>query len=152
MSAPLFLSKEAKRTQLNVVGEVIDVLVDSKATGSYEIFHQHGPEGSGPPPHTHPWDEAYFMLEGSMEVLLGDRMVVVEAGGFVHVPAGTPHLFRYRAGGGRFISVSSRGAISGMFAELDREIPPGPPSPAALGKLVQIANKHQVELAGPPPK
>jgi mannose-6-phosphate isomerase-like protein (cupin superfamily) len=145
---PIYLQDQASRPQLNVVGEVIDVLADSAATGSYEIFEQHGPEGSGPPPHRHPWDEAYFMLEGEMDVLLGDRGVVMRKRDFVHIPAGTAHCFRYRAGGGRFISVSSRGEVSAFFKDLDREVPPGPPD---LPKVVAIAGRHQVELAGPPP-
>ena len=142
---PFHLSKEAARPKLNVVGETIEILADAKSTGSYEIFEQHGPEGSGPPPHKHPWDEAYYMLEGEMDVLLGETMLVLRPGGFVHVPAGTPHFFRYRAGGGRFISVSMRGEPSKFFTAVDREIPPGPPD---LPRLIAIASAHQVELAG----
>jgi hypothetical protein len=40
---------------LNVVGEQITVLASGSQTGGYEIFRQAGPEGSGPPPHRHPW-------------------------------------------------------------------------------------------------
>jgi hypothetical protein len=34
------------------------VLASAAQIGSYEIFFQAGPEGSGPSPHNHPWDEA----------------------------------------------------------------------------------------------
>ena len=46
---------------LNVVGEHITVLASEAATGGYEIFLQEGPEGTGPPPHSHPWDESFFV-------------------------------------------------------------------------------------------
>ena len=93
---PLFLPANAARKDLEVVGEVIHVLADASQTGSFEIFDQRGPEGAGPPPHPHPWDEAYFMLEGEMDVLLGDRTVVLKVGDFAHVPAGTVHCFHFR--------------------------------------------------------
>jgi hypothetical protein len=39
---------------LNIVGEHVTVLASGEATEGYEIFLQRGPEGSGPPPHSHP--------------------------------------------------------------------------------------------------
>ena len=50
---------------LNVVGEHITVLASGGVTGGYEIFLQEGPEGSGPIPHTHPWDESLGSLPAS---------------------------------------------------------------------------------------
>jgi hypothetical protein len=35
-------------------------------TGSYEIFRQAGPEGAGPPPHSHPWEEAFYVIAGQV--------------------------------------------------------------------------------------
>ena len=60
MSKPLIIEKSARQA-LNVVGEQISVLASGDQTGSYEVFHQGGPEGSGPPPHHHPWDEAFYV-------------------------------------------------------------------------------------------
>jgi hypothetical protein len=56
---------------LNVVGEHITLLASAAATGSYEIFLQQGPEGSGPPPHNHPWDEAFYVTKGEIEFGVG---------------------------------------------------------------------------------
>ncbi|HZU81370.1 MAG TPA: cupin domain-containing protein [Polyangiaceae bacterium] len=145
---PLFLSPEAPRTDLHVVGEIIHVLADGSQTSGPEVFEQRGPEGSGPPPHTHPWDEAYFMLDGSMDVVLGDRTVVLTRGAFVYIPAGTVHCFRYRVGGGRFLSFNSRAGAAKFFRELDRVLPDGS---VDLGKIVPIAVANQVVPAGPPP-
>jgi hypothetical protein len=51
MTAPPFVVSPQDRTQaLRVVGEHITVLASAAQTGSYEIFFQAGPEGSGPPP------------------------------------------------------------------------------------------------------
>jgi len=144
--APVHVPHDAAKEDLNVVGETIHTLADAKTTGSYEIFEQAGPPGSGPPPHHHPCDEAYFMIEGEMDVLLGDRWVILKAGDFVHIPRGTPHCFRYRVNG-RFVSMTSGPGASQFFSEL-ATLPPGPPD---FPKVVAIAARNQVQLAGPPP-
>jgi quercetin dioxygenase-like cupin family protein len=146
--SPVFLPPEAPRTDLNVVGESIRVLADASQTGSYEVFEQFGPEGAGPPPHTHAWDEAYFMIEGEMDVQIGDRVVVLKQGGFVHLPSGTPHCFRYRSKNGRFLSVTSRGGAAAFFTDLAKTLPDGSPD---IPKVVAVAARHGVLLAGPPP-
>jgi len=51
---------------LDIVGEHVTVLASGEAAAGYEIFLQRGPEGSGPPPHTHPWDESFFVLKGEI--------------------------------------------------------------------------------------
>jgi hypothetical protein len=56
---PFVVSRQDRTQPLNVVGEHITVLASAAQPGSYEIFFQAGPEGSGPPPHNHPWDEAF---------------------------------------------------------------------------------------------
>jgi len=143
----VFLPPEAPRRQLNVVGEKIRVLAEATQTGSYEVFEQFGPRGAGPPPHTHAWDEAYFMLEGEMDVQIGDRMVVLAPGGFVHLPGGTPHCFRYRSATGRFLSVTSRGGAAGFFGAVAAALPDGTPD---VPTIVDVAARHGVSLAAPP--
>jgi hypothetical protein len=58
---------------LNVVGEQITVLASGSQTGGYEIFRQAGPEGSGPPPHCHPWDESFYVVKGDIAFGVGDN-------------------------------------------------------------------------------
>ena len=48
--APLIVTPDRAPRPLAVVGEEITVLAAGAQTGSYEIFRQVGPEGSGPPP------------------------------------------------------------------------------------------------------
>jgi hypothetical protein len=55
---PFIVAPEDYAPALDIVGEHVTVLASGEATESYEVFHQRGPEGSGPPPHSHPWDES----------------------------------------------------------------------------------------------
>jgi hypothetical protein len=47
---PVIVTPQDRPRGLHVAAEQITVLADGAATGSYEIFRQAGPEGSGPPP------------------------------------------------------------------------------------------------------
>lgn len=131
---------------LNVVGEKITVLASSAATQGYEVFLQQGQEGSGPPPHCHDWDESFYITKGVVEIGYGDQALTASAGTFVHVPAGTIHYFRFGAGGGEMISVTSQnGNASRLFARIDEAIPPGPPD---LQTLLGVAQECGVTIPG----
>jgi hypothetical protein len=63
-SSTVIMPSDAGDT-LQVLADKIRVIVSAKDTAAkYELFELQGPEGSGPPPHCHPWDEAYYMLDG----------------------------------------------------------------------------------------
>jgi quercetin dioxygenase-like cupin family protein len=131
---------------LNIVGEQVTVLVSGAQTGSYEIFHQAGPEGRGPPPHSHPWDEAFYVIRGEIAFGHEDRELVASPGTLVHLPAGTTHWFRFGAGGGEMISMTSREGASHMFTDFDREISPEKPD---LGKLIELGRPYGLAVAVP---
>lgn len=134
-----FLTPADYARPLNVVGEHITVLASGDATGGYEIFLQDGPEGSGPVPHSHPWDESFFVTRGEVDFSIGGAQQTAVAGTLVHLPAGTMHWFRFREGGGTMVSMTSRLGASRMFAEIDREIAPDQPD---VEKLIGIAVRH----------
>ena len=147
MTAKAFVvSPEDYPRPFNVVGEHVTVLASGAATGGYEIFLQDGPEGSGPVPHSHPWDEAFFVTRGEVDFSIDGAQQTARVGTLVHLPAGTMHAFRFRQGGATMVSMTSRLGASSMFAELDREIAPDQPD---LEKLVQIATRHGLTIAAP---
>ena len=53
------------------------------------------PEG-GPPPHIHHHheDESFYVCQGDLTILAGERTYRVGPGDFVHVPKGTVHCFK----------------------------------------------------------
>lgn len=139
-TAPFFVRTTDYAQPLNVVGEHITVLASGRRTGSYEIFIQEGPEGSGPIPHTHPWDESFYVIRGEVEFSLGDDAAsVASVGTLVHVPAGAKHWFRWRQGGGAMISITSGTSASAMFTHIHAEIAPDQPN---VERLMAIATRH----------
>jgi mannose-6-phosphate isomerase-like protein (cupin superfamily) len=54
------------------------------------------PHTKGPTPHTHPEDDVFFVLEGTMSFFLRDEWIDAPAGAFVLVPGGVTHAFDNR--------------------------------------------------------
>ncbi len=146
MSMPFIVMPGQAPRPLNVVGEKITVLASGEQTGGYEIFLQVGPEGSGPPPHSHPWDESFYIIQGEIALGVGQSETIAVPGTLVHVPAGTTHWFRFGKGGCEMVSMTSREGASRLFADFDREISPEKPD---LGKLIEIARRHGLAVIPP---
>jgi quercetin dioxygenase-like cupin family protein len=133
MATPLIVFPDQRPEPLNVVGEQIIVLAAAATTGSYEIFHQSGPEGTGPPPHSHLWDEPFHVIDGQVIFAVDDQEnLTAVAGTLVHVPGGSTHWFRFGPGGAAMISMTSRAGATEFFTQVDREVSPTEPDLAAL--------------------
>ena len=147
MSKPQpFVVKQNDSHPLHVVGESITVLANAESTGSVELFLQEGPEGAGPPPHFHAWDEAFYVLEGVIDVVMGEQMQTVGQGEFVFIPGGTLHAFRIKTARGRLLGFTSAAGASAFFRDIDHEAG----DTLDVGKMIQIANRHAIKVAPPP--
>lgn len=80
----------------SAVGDVYRFLATGEQTGgAYALCEACVLPGGGPPPHIHHReDESFFILEGEITFLLGDRRVVAKAGSFIQGPRGVPHAFK----------------------------------------------------------
>ncbi|QDU83760.1 Cupin domain protein [Planctomycetes bacterium Pla163] len=54
------------------------------------------PNTKGPGPHAHPEDDVFYVLEGTMSVLVGSEWTHAARGSFVLVPGGVTHDFENR--------------------------------------------------------
>jgi len=55
------------------------------------------PNTTGPGAHSHPEDDVFFVLEGTMSILVANEWVQASAGSFVLVPGGVTHDFENRS-------------------------------------------------------
>ena len=141
----IVLPPQDRPRALNVLGTQITVLADNTRTQAHEITLQEGPEGSGPPPHLHPWPESFYVLRGEVGFHCAGQDVTAGPGTLVHVPAGTVHAFRYGAGGGAMLEIAGAGAAAtAMFTALADELPPGPPD---VPSVVNLLGRFRVEVA-----
>jgi len=54
------------------------------------------PHTAGPGPHSHPQDDVFYVIGGTMSVLAGDEWTHAPAGSFVLIPGGVTHDFENR--------------------------------------------------------
>jgi quercetin dioxygenase-like cupin family protein len=105
------------------------------------MFDLHGEAQSGPPPHTHPWDEAYYVLEGQVLVVVGDDERVLEPGDVANVPGGEQHLYRILSPRARFLVITSPEGAAAFFRDMDANVGPLPDS---LATLVAVAKRNKL--------
>ena len=55
------------------------------------------PKTQGPGAHSHPEDDIFYVLEGTMSILTGDRWTDAPKGSFVLAPGGVTHDFENRS-------------------------------------------------------
>jgi quercetin dioxygenase-like cupin family protein len=113
-------------THLAVVGDTYTVLLSGDQTaGRFAMLDMLVPPGGGPPPHYHDFEECFRVLEGSIEVRVGDAPpVVLEEGDSANIPANAPHSFRNAAEvEARLLCTVVPSGLEKFFAEFGDPVP-----------------------------
>jgi len=127
-----------------VVGETITVLAGEDLSKPFEVHIQEGVQGGGPPPHFHPWDEAFYVVDGEVEVTVEGQSTTVSAGGYVHIPGGAIHAYKNISGTAKMIGVVSDPRGGQLFTALDRL-----KVPEDLPRILEIAESFGVTFLAP---
>jgi len=91
------MKTEVKKEKLIVLTDIIEVLVNNHETkNEYAVFEENVPPLGGPPPHTHPDVEIFYIVKGEFEFILNDLQNPFKAlpGSVVHVPSNALHTFK----------------------------------------------------------
>ena len=107
-------------------------------------------DGDGPPLHIHKSeDESFYVLEGEINLLVGDRNIRATAGSLIFVPKGTIHTFsQIGHQPAKFLVTYSPSGFEKFFdeavdlGEMDTE--------AYITKANALADKYNMEVVGPP--
>ncbi len=141
----------------SAVGDVYRILATGEQTGgAYALSEARVLPGGGPPPHIHHReDEAFFVLEGEITFLLGDRKVVAKPGTFIQGPRGVPHAFKNESNApARMLILVTPPGFEKFLAEFAQPIasfesPPTPVTPTDIERLLAVAPKHGIEILPP---
>lgn len=137
------MSPDRRPKALNVIGTKVTVLAASSETQAFGITFQEGGEGSGPPPHSHNWDEAFYILSGEIQFQCGDDMYRCLPGTLVYVPRNTVHGFTYGKGGGSMVEITSRdGHAAEMFTAIDAGVDPSSPDLQQTVEILENCGVH----------
>src|SRR5690606_19744780 len=93
------------------------------------------PNTKGPGPHSHDEDDVFFIIAGTMSVLVGDRWVDAPRGSFVLIPGGVRHDFENRSDERAGLLNFTPGEFESempAIAEWFAEHPPGPARPTGV--------------------
>ncbi len=141
---PFVVTPEQRAPALGVLGTEVTILASDAVTGGYGLTFQQGDEGTGPPPHSHDWDESFYVLAGVVEFVCdGERHVCTE-GTLVHVPRNTVHGFRYGKGGGRMLEVTGEDTRAAqMFTDVAAVSRSDPPD---IPKVLEALQRNGVSV------
>jgi quercetin dioxygenase-like cupin family protein len=113
-----------KLEPLHVLGTEVRFLCEGQSTnGAWSLMEVTLPLNAGPPPHTHDWAEAYFIVEGDVEFVVAGERFDATTGDFVHTPAGVSHGFSGRSQRpARVLIFDSPAHAGAFFKRVDREV------------------------------
>ena len=136
------------------LGGLYEVVLSSDETGgAMTQMRITLPPGAGSPPHVHAEAESLYVLEGELDVHIGDETVAAGAGSQFHFPAGTLEwseavtqvtaLNTYVPGGiDKFFAAVGEPALS-------RTLPPPSDTPPDFERLAAIAAEHRLQIRPP---
>lgn len=145
-------SGEGQTLRWGQEGTVRIIARASTTDRSFSIVESTEPPGSGAPLHVHHGEaEAFYILEGTVELTCGGQTVTAHPGDFVYTPKDVPHRFAIPGDKpARMLLLFSRPGFEMFFAEagspLDRASA-GPRDPAVFRRVVE---KYGMELLETP--
>ena len=142
MRSPHIIDGKNPPPPLTVLGEKVLIFGQGDLSKPFEVHIQEGKEGGGPPPHHHPWDEAFFVLEGSVEVSIDGDAQTLGRGSYVHIPADTVHAYTNKSEKTILLAVVSDSRGGKLFEALDSVSDRLPEDTALLNDIAGKLNVH----------
>jgi quercetin dioxygenase-like cupin family protein len=139
-------------------GDLYSLLVTGEESNNALFqFEAVVPKGGGPPPHIHSReDETFYVVSGSLEILLGDKTYQAKRGVFVYIPRGTVHRFK-NVGGDTAVQLVTfvPSGVEGFFREVfpevkDRNAAPPPVTEELIRKMNEAAPKYGLKFVPAP--
>lgn len=137
--------------RLNWLGEPTVIKVSGRETsGHYAIAEVTSTPDGFVPLHVHnAEDEAFFIVEGTVDFTVGDRTFTAGPGSFVFGPRGVPHAYKVKTERARILMMFSPAGFEGFIRETSVPLD-GPPAPDGpdLEALVKTAARYGAEILG----
>jgi quercetin dioxygenase-like cupin family protein len=139
-----------------VAGDLVTFKIGGEdAAGAFTLGEEITPPRGGPPPHLHTReDETFYVVEGELEFVVGERTISATAGSVVYCPRGIPHGFtNVGTTPSRMAVIIAPAGLEKFFEEVGEPVtdPSSPPEgPPDIERLVAVGRKHGIEMAPPP--
>jgi len=125
-------------------------VVGADNNGAYSLLEAEV-AGDGPPQHIHKAEEeAFYVLEGELNIQVGERTIKGTAGSFVLIPRGIAHTFwKAEAEPVKLLVIFSPAGFEQFFVEAvgdEEEMD----TPTYVNRAISIAEKYNLDVIGPP--
>ena len=120
----------------------------SSTDKSFSVVECVEPPGSGAPLHVHHAEaEAFYILDGRIELTCGAEKTMAGVGDFVYTPKDVPHKFSVAGDKpARLLMMFSRPGFEMFFAEGGSPIEQPPAGPPDVGRFRRLVEKYDMEL------
>ena len=135
-------------------GDILTVKMTGADTGgSVGLVKASVPPGGGPAAHTHTQaDETFYLIDGELEFLDGDRLFTATAGDAVFIPRATRHRFKnVSLTHASMLFFYTPGGAEGLFVEAGDQPQPGvqvlPWGPERIDdRLLSLLDKYDTQV------
>ena len=122
--APLTVVEPSAGKSLSVAGGAYHIIISGEQTGgAYSVIDMEVPPGGGPVPHAHAaFQEAFYVLDGEIEVATGTGTSTLKKGAYVNIPlGGIIHQFKNRTKAtARLLCIITPAGMEKMFEEISQ--------------------------------
>ncbi|HYB28009.1 MAG TPA: quercetin 2,3-dioxygenase [Solirubrobacteraceae bacterium] len=128
----------------------------NETCGNFAQLETADPRGTATPMHIHHnEDEAFYVLDGEVTVLVGGERIDLGPGDYAYAPRGIVHAYVVRSERARMLVTITPGGLEQLFVECglpvaEHEQPAEevlPPIP----ELIRLFGAHGCDIVGPPP-
>ncbi|MCF2150452.1 cupin domain-containing protein [Desmonostoc muscorum LEGE 12446] len=89
-----------------------------ETNGAWTVYEITDTQENGPPLHTHPWEEAFYILEGEIDIQVGTETILASPGSFVNIPHNAPHAFKVRSATTKFLVLIAPKGAKNFYEEM----------------------------------
>jgi mannose-6-phosphate isomerase-like protein (cupin superfamily) len=127
----------------------------AETNGVLSLVEQVIPVGYASPWHVHHReDESFYVIDGNVTVVVGDRSVALGPGGYAFGPREIPHGFRIDGSKpARLLLMTNGGSFAEFVSEMSEPagVTPSGPQEIDVSKLVAAAERYGMSILGPMP-
>ena len=126
---------------------------EHEVSDEFLLFEDTVDPGKRTPLHTHPSDETFYLIQGSMVVHIDGIEHELRPGGVATVPRGMPHAFLAGAEGARMLCLHTPGGGEDFYRAASEPASPGGQAPPVDFERVRQAAEAtgSMTIVGPPP-
>jgi quercetin dioxygenase-like cupin family protein len=121
-------------------------------SGQFALVEAEGGPGCEPPPHIHRnEDELFYVLEGTLKVLRGDKEITLGPGESAFLPRNVIHTFKIISKHARFLVYITPGGFESYFRDLGQAVTGCWPEqtrqePITTAEMIRVAARYSITL------